>query len=133
MVFSQDSAEQKKFTMNGYLKELAAYTVPNDFGGSQFTNLVHNRLNFRYHADQRFSAGLELRNRFFLGDAVKADPAFTRHLRNPQELVNLSVVWYDGRSAAVQTNVERLWVNWQQGKWTARVGRQRINWGMNNI
>ena len=133
MVFSQDSAEQKKLTVNGYLKELATYTLPNELAGAQFTNLVHNRLNLRYRANERFSAALELRNLFFWGDAVKADPAFTRHLRNLQELTNLSAVWHEDRSAAVQSNVERLWVNWQQGKWTARLGRQRINWGVNNV
>jgi hypothetical protein len=29
------------------------------------------------------------------------------------------------------TTIDRLWVEWEGQKWEARVGRQRINWGIN--
>ncbi len=130
---TQDSSKPSPLIFSGYLKEMGQFVLPNDPIPFQYTNLVHNRLNFKYKPQGPFSAGLEIRNRYFLGDAVKNDPNFTKNLMNPQDLVNMNVVWYQSNAAVLHSNVERLWVGYQLKKFNMRVGRQRINWGMANI
>ncbi|HLO82810.1 MAG TPA: hypothetical protein VK166_17715 [Chitinophagaceae bacterium] len=129
---AQDSSKSSPLIFNGYLKEMGQFVLPNDPIPFQYTNLLHNRLNFKYKPQGPFSAGVEIRNRYFLGDAVKNDPNFTKNLMNPQDLVNMNVVWYQSNAAVLHSNVERLWVGYQLKKFNVRVGRQRINWGMAN-
>jgi hypothetical protein len=129
---AQDSSKPSPLIFNGYLKEMGQFILPNDPIPFQYTNLIHNRLNFKYKPQGPFSAGLEIRNRYFLGDAVENDPDFTKNLMNPQDLVNMNVVWYQSNSAVLHTNVERLWVAYQLKKFNIRAGRQRINWGVAN-
>jgi hypothetical protein len=132
-LYGQDSTKPSPFIFTGYLKEMGQFILPNDPIPFQYTNLVHNRLNLKYKPQGSFSAGVEIRNRYFLGDAVENDPNFTKNLMNPQDLVNMNVVWYQSNSAVLHTNVERLWAEYKIRKLTVRAGRQRINWGMANI
>ena len=132
-LYGQDSTKPSPFIFKGYLKEMGQFILPNDPIPFQYTNLVHNRLNLKYKPEGSFSAAVEIRNRYFLGDAVENDPNFTKNLMNPQDLVNMNVVWYQSNSAVLHTNVERLWAEYKLRKLTVRAGRQRINWGMANI
>lgn len=130
---SQDSSGRPSLSLNGYLKEMGQFVFPKDPYSFQYTNLIHNRMNVKWHPDGPFQAAIELRNRYFVGDMVENDPEFNRHLKNPQDLVNLNVIWYQSPSAVLTTNVERAWLLYQWKRVNVRVGRQRVNWGMANI
>lgn len=132
-IYGQDSTKPSPFIFKGYLKEMGQFILPKDPIPFQYTNLVHNRLNLRYKPEGSFSGAVEIRNRYFLGDAVENDPNFSKNLMNPQDLVNMNVVWYQSHSAVLHTNVERLWAEYKFRKLSVRAGRQRINWGMANI
>jgi hypothetical protein len=133
LALCQDSTIQPSFSVNGYLKEMGQFVFPTDPYSFQYTNLVHNRLNFKWQSKGPIHAGLELRNRYFIGSAVENDPGFTQNLRNPQDLVNMNIIWYQSPSAVLTTNVERAWLSFQGRRWNVRAGRQRINWGIANI
>jgi len=132
-LIAQDTLAPPKWIFNGYLKDLNSFTLPKDPVPLQYTQLVHNRMNLKWKPTGNITAAVEVRNRFFWGDAVKNDPEFTDHLRNSSESVNMSVVWFSTPEMVLQTNVERLWVESRGKKWTTRIGRQRINWGMANV
>jgi hypothetical protein len=132
-LFAQDSmAKKNAWSFSGYLKDLAWVRFDQDFGHAAGTNLVHNRINIKWKPSEKWSGHLELRNRLYWGDDVRTVPDFKQLLRNENEAVNLSVNWFDTRTAILHTNVERLWLEYKKPKWNLRAGRQRINWGLTN-
>ena len=57
IALAQDSSKPSPIIFNGYLKEMGQFILPNDPIPFQYTNLVHNRLNFKYKPQGPFSAG----------------------------------------------------------------------------
>ena len=134
-IYAQESSsdgQKRSIQMNGYLKDLHAFTYEK---AKDFTNvnLIHNRLNFRYHASQRFTWGLELRNRIFWGSEPQILPGFSSSLKNPDELIDLSINWIDNSRMIFNTTIDRLWFQFIDKNFEARLGRQRINWGIGTI
>ena len=128
---AQDSTDTpKKFTINGYIKNLQTLTFNKNFNDLVSGNLIHNRLNMKWRPSENFTAVAELRNRLFWGEDVKLTPGFASLLRNENELVNMQKVWINNKALVLHTNVERFYIDYQQKKWNARIGRQRINWGI---
>jgi hypothetical protein len=128
---AQDSSEApKKFQFNGYIKNLQTLNFDKDFKENISGNLVHNRLNFKWKPDAKFTAVAEFRNRLFWGEEVKTTPRFSKLLRNENEKINLQKAWIDKPSLVVHSNTERLYVDYKEDKINVRIGRQRINWGI---
>ncbi len=126
------SAEKKKLQLQGYLKNLQSFIFDKNFSTLNYTQLIHNRINLKWKASPKVTGAAELRNRFYWGDEVKMVPHFGRLLRNENEAVNLSTIWYISNNAILHSNVERLWLEYRKPKWNVRAGRQRVNWGMTN-
>jgi len=133
-VAGQDSssAEKKKLQWQGYIKDLQSFVFNKDFSTLNYTHLIHNRINLKWMPSGKITAAAELRNRFYWGDEVKMVPHFGRLLRNENEAVNLSSIWYISHNAILHSNVERLWFEYRKPQWNIRAGRQRVNWGMAN-
>lgn len=131
---SSDTVEARKvFEFRGYLKDMQSVTYDQNFSNPVIGNLIHNRLNFRWNPTTRITGALELRTRFYWGEQVRLTPGFAKMLRNPNEAVDLSRLWVSGESMALQSNIDRLWFEYRANKWDARVGRQRLNWGIATI
>jgi hypothetical protein len=127
---AQDTVQTKKFTVNGYVKDLQVLTFDKNFSNLITNNLIHNRLNFKYKQVPSLTAALELRNRLYWGEEVKLTPNYSSHLRNVGESANLSHVWFETNGMFLHTNIDRFWLEYAPGKWNIRLGRQRINWGI---
>lgn len=146
----------KKWSVSGYNKLLYTYNAINeDFVPSNLpvqlpiqdlaTNeyLYHNRFNFRYYGDKfTFAAGM--RNRIFSGytlnnfDQLKADniapfAEYDNYLRyiHQDGFLPLNIRWFQNPDLAALTVFDRFYVDMDREKWHLRVGRQRINWGIN--
>lgn len=129
----QDTGEVKKaWALSGYVKELAWLRFDKPFDKATATNLLHNRLNVKWIPAEAWSGRVEIRNRFYWGEDVNDIPGFTNQLRNDGDAVNLSVNWVEANSTVLHSNVERLWMEYNQDRWRVRAGRQRINWGVAN-
>jgi hypothetical protein len=120
--------EQLQF--NGYVKDLQSLTYQENFTNLITGNLIHNRLNLRWIPSTRITASAELRNRLFWGEEVSLTPSFSSTLRNNNEAIDLSVNWIDEPRMVFHTNIDRLWIDYHHDKWSLRLGRQRINWGI---
>lgn len=131
-IYGQDTATVKKLDVRGYLKDMQTLTFDKGFDQLVTNNLIHNRLNFRWNATSSFRVGVELRNRLYWGEQVRLTPDFADQLRNSNEAINMSIVWFETESMVLQTNVDRLWMEYKYEKVTARLGRQRINWGISS-
>lgn len=133
MLLAQDTASRKSvWAFNGYLKDLQWIRLNKDFSKPTATSLIHNRLNLKWNAGEQWAGRLEIRNRLYWGGDIREQPGFKQQLRNQSEAVNLSVNWFDARSAILHSNLERLWIEFKKAKWNVRAGRQRINWGISN-
>lgn len=133
LLVAQDSASRKSvWAVNGYLKDLQWIRLNKDFSKPVATNLVHNRINLKWNKAEQWAGRLEIRNRLYWGGDVREQPGFKQQLRNQSEAVNLSVNWFDARSAVLHSNLERCWIEFKKAKWNVRAGRQRINWGITN-
>jgi len=126
----EDQKWKKYVQLHGYVKNMQTFTAL-DLNYISHTNLVHNRLNFRFYPSKNFTVGVELRNRLFTGDAVNAHPAYGSLVDVDNGLVDLSWLWLDQQGIVGLTQLDRAWVRWNNEKWDVTIGRQRINWGVN--
>lgn len=126
---AQDTIPER-LQFNGYVKDLQSLTYQENFTNLITGNLIHNRLNFKWIPSTRITAGAEFRNRLFWGEEVSLTPFFSSRLRNSNEAVDLSVNWIDEPRMVFHTNIDRLWIDYHHDKWSLRLGRQRINWGI---
>ncbi len=121
--------EPDKFTMRGYLKDMATFI---DVGDSMlFQNQIHNRLNFAWYASDEFTVYAEIRTRILTGDLVRHVPGYDRIIDSNNDYFDLSVNVINKRSILWNTMADRLYVQWNKGNWEIKVGRQRVNWGIN--
>lgn len=135
--------KQKNWDLRGYVKDLQSLSIlslPNPTTGD-FTkiasqdNVIHNRLNFRWFPNDKFTLKLELRNRFFWGDQIRLGgvEAFKENLAAGNDFFDLDVVAVGEIGVAVHSIIDRFYGEYVNGNWEVRLGRQRINWGINTV
>lgn len=130
---AQSDEEPKKVELHGYVKYLQTTTIT-DFPGYPLTNnLIHNRLNFAWYPNSKWTVAVEARNRFFYGEQIKLDTTYGDQIDQYNGLVDLSVRWMDSKYGLAHSIIDRAYVNYATDKWDIRVGRQRINWGVNLV
>lgn len=129
---AQDSTVvSHKLTVNGYVKNLQTLTFDKDFSDLIASNLIHNRINVKWKPTEKITGVVEFRNRLLWGEEVKLTPGFASLLRNENEAIEMQKIWIENKSMVLLTNVERLYFDYGNDKLNVRVGRQRINWGVN--
>lgn len=129
--FSQDSIEaKKKWELNGYIKNVESLSFDHQLRNHTSGNLLHNRININWLPSEKINFVVQLRNRLFWGEDVKQTPGFSSMLKNGNEKLNMQVVWINRNGIVMHTNTERLYAAFRGKNWNAKLGRQRINWGM---
>lgn len=128
-----DSLPEKEpfISLRGYIKNMQIASFGDNLNNINSDNLLHNRLNFSFNATKPFSVGLELRNRLFWGESVDASPDYGKLVDVDNGLVDMSWAIVNEPSLTFLTQVDRAWLSWVNDKWDVRLGRQRINWGVN--
>jgi hypothetical protein len=139
--FNLSGQEAKKLMVSGYLKFLGNYSLTNpSFFGPTIASadlqtadyLLHNRLNFKYRSNDSWSFALSSRNRLFAGRQLK-NAAFFNSLEADAGLLDLNFFYGRDPNLALHTSIDRLYGQWESTKWIVRLGRQRINWGVNTV
>lgn len=123
-----DAKKERNWTLNGYVKDLASYSIAGDSG--IFDNLVHNRLNFKWFPHQNLNIVAEMRNRLFTGWQVQNNPFFTDNLDQADDYFDWSKT-FESDNAVVHIMLDRGYVEWTKNDLEVKAGRQRINWGVN--
>jgi hypothetical protein len=116
-------------TLNGYFSMMQSVMFDSVSGPFVVDNLLHNRLNFKGYVNDHITFAAEFRNRLFTGDMVRLNPDYSKTVGSDDGLVDLSWNILDKQSFLLNTSIDRLWADFNYGKFQARVGRQRINWG----
>lgn len=122
-------ANEKKLTLKGYLKNMSSFNYLD--ANFWYEDLTHNRLNFAWFPSDHFSAHVEFRNRLFLGDFVNDIPNYGSIINSNNDYFNLSANLVDTKSAILNVMVDRVYLQWNKDDWEIKLGRQRINWGVN--
>ena len=71
-------AQERNWTLTGYVKDLFMYYHPKQLTGfnigDQYTNTLHNRLNFEWEAMDQLTVVIENRNRLISGKSFSVNP-----------------------------------------------------------
>ena len=139
------NAQDSKLQISGYAKFLGTFNffntdylppslppsqnIPSNYQDYQ----IHNRFNLKYYANEHWSFGLGMRNRLLWGYQVSNFDLYTDLLEFDPGLVDLSFFWWSDGDVLLHTVFDRAWAQWESEKWIMRLGRQRINWGVNTV
>jgi hypothetical protein len=124
---AQDPAP--KFSFNGYASNMQSVMFSSVKGDFIADNLFHNRLNFAWHPNERFSTVLQLRNRLMYGQSLQVYPGFAESVDNEPYFLDLSMNILNEKSFLLNTTLDRAFLKYTAGKFVFTAGRQRINWG----
>ena len=127
-ISAQDTVQQKKFTVTGYISSLQSATFDSIQKNWVTENLIHNRLNFKWFPSTNLSGALEVRNRLAFGENIKLNPNAASDYKKDYGLLNLTTNVFQGNSYLLNTSVDRFWLAYEKEKWKITLGRQRINW-----
>lgn len=135
------SYTDKRFAFSGYVKDLRSGFLFDGLENVQFENRIHNRLQLRYFATDRLTVGVDMRNQLIYGELVGnlnsllglTGASYSELLATDLGIVDLSHDFVINDRFFYLMQFDRAWVDYRFGKWQARLGRQRINWGQNFI
>lgn len=125
--------KQKAITLNGYLTSMQSAMFDSLSGPFQYDNLLHNRLNFKGYINEHLTFIAEFRNRLFTGDMVRSSRAYSEMTGTDPGLVDMSWNIINKNSFFLNSKIDRLSFDLNYGKFQARIGRQRINWGQSLV
>ena len=131
-----DTSSTKNFSdvvqTRGYVKSLqsASFSGLDDLVTQ---NLLHWRYNTRTYLSKPLTLAIEMRNRLFYGESIKLQPGFGDALDVDHGYWDLSTSIVNKDAVVFHVILDRVWLNWASDKWDVRIGRQRINWGVNLV
>ncbi|MCG6189283.1 hypothetical protein [Maribellus maritimus] len=131
-------AQLQNITLNGYVKDLFMFykpeiQIPGIEAEHLSTNIIHNRLNFRWYANNELTFTIEARNRVFFGQMIREFPVYQTSIDVDRGYFDLSEVIASGDGWFIHSIIDRAWLNYSSGNWSITAGRQRINWGVNLV
>jgi len=133
LFFAQEIEKKKlkdRINIGGYVKSMNTTSVAN-LDSIITDNLIHNRIKIKAELSDNLSAVVEMRNRIFYGEATRLNPLLGSILDHDVGQVDLSFVLLDKNALVIHSIFDRAYFKYVSEKWEARIGRQRINWGMN--
>ncbi|MEN8250606.1 MAG: hypothetical protein ABFS32_16860 [Bacteroidota bacterium] len=136
IVKAQDN-EPGKWAFKGYLKNMSTFSwSPYLADTLWYDNLTHNRLNLAWYPNDEFSVYVEMRNRLFMGSSVghplyELSGGYGELINSNDDFFTLSFNAIDNEDMVLNIMFDRLYVQWAKNNWEVKLGRQRINWGIN--
>lgn len=131
-VFSQEKL--KKWELKGYVTNMQSVQFTDIKGTWLNDNLINNRLDFTWYPNDKWKFNTGLRNRIFTGESIKLIPGYSQLLLDAEQgWMNMSWNVIDEQSVIMNMNIDRLFLQYETGNFSATVGRQRINWGKSYV
>ena len=130
---AQDKDKKFSASLNGYVKQLQIVQWLDVPGTLSYYQFIHNRLNSNFSYGDNLSLELQMRNRLFSGENVRRDKTFASQLEMDPGLVDMAFNLWEEKSLVLNSNIDRLSLNYSIKGVDISVGRQRINWGKNLV
>ncbi|MCB0478550.1 MAG: hypothetical protein KDC84_10325 [Crocinitomicaceae bacterium] len=127
------------FEFKGYLKFMQTLSFA-DLKNINVDNLIHNRLNFKFYIPKGGNFTLQLRNRIQFGGSVNFVPGYGEATVQYDGIAPFEFLWISNDSKGIildsvafvfSTVIDRLYYDYSNDKFQIRLGRQRVNWGIN--
>jgi len=108
--------------------------LPEPLGDEVFWEYrLQSRLELRWVATDNLEFNAQGRARLFAGDLVRDIPGYAGFIDTDDGYENLSWLAVEQDDVLLHLIPDRLYADWTSGDWNVRVGRQRVNWGINTI
>lgn len=128
-------------SLSGYVKDMQGlYYLENPVPmgpGSTFQwstyNQIHNRLNVTWTPTSDLRLEVGVRNRLMTGKLIKDIAGYAGLFEKDDGLLGLSWNLVDQPDWFLNTSIDRMYLEYTMNKLQLRVGRQRINWGINLV
>ena len=128
--------EEPKFEINGYVKTLQSLFAFDVDGVEQSTfsdNLIHQRLNLQWYINDSWTFQSGIRTRLFFGEFTRLQPNLGASLdEGGNDVINMTLI-NTGDEVILHSIVDRAFLEYSKGNLEVRIGRQRVNWGINTI
>ncbi len=132
-----EEKKPKKWSIDGYIKDLRTAIIDTNGNVYLFNNQFHNRINFNYYFNDNWTFKADLRTQIFYGNLINTgNPLQPFHEGIDginDDVLDLSLVIVGKSTLTWYSMFDRLYVDYSNEKWNVRVGRQRINWGINTV
>ena len=129
--FAQAKTVSDYISVNGYIKDLSTVAFVTDVSTLTPYTLLHNRINLKIKPVNHLTIVMEERTRLLLSNEQVLVPGFGQEYTQDNGLVKMSFNWVNKAPVLFNTFIDRLYIDWTDSKWDIRIGRQRINWGIN--
>jgi hypothetical protein len=120
-------------SLRGYIKAMPGVRFNRDLSDSNFDNLIHNRLNFRWGIAPNLNLRVEGRNRIFYYPWIPDLSFIAEMLDQDNGWIDMSWVWLNEGAWIGHSEIDRLYLDYRHNNLQVRTGRQRINWGINLV
>ncbi len=122
---------EKQWDLSGYIKYSANANLPQQSDNS-FDHHLQQRFNYEYRFTPKFRFNAAMRNRLLAGDSAQI-PGYSSLIEQDPGYLDLSFNWIDKHGVIANTQFDRLYLDWSDNQWQARIGRSRINWAMSTL
>ena len=134
LVFGLSGFSQKKYSLTGHLETLETVWLKDFKGKWQTMNSINNRLDLRWYPTNSITTHVGMRNIFNYGQMIQAYyPFYADAMEKDDGFFDLTKNIINDSSCFLYTNLDRLNFEYTKGNFEAKVGRQRINWGVNLV
>jgi hypothetical protein len=106
-------------------------TVPDSSNDWTFDGFYHSRLNVTVGKMSTVQISASLRTRLLFGESVEQNTFLKDVLEKDGGVVDLTRNILSEKSYLLNSSIDRMSFDITGGKYMIRIGRQRINWGMN--
>jgi len=122
--------KEKNYELTGYITNMQSVQFDSIKKNWINDNLIHNRLNFSWFVDEKITFEISVRNRLMTGESIKLIPNYADMLENGEQgLIDMNWNLIDEQSVLFNTNIDRLFFQYEADAFSLIIGRQRINWG----
>ncbi len=128
-----NTGNTRNWTLSGYVKYMQTISFQHVDEQWMTDNLLHNRLIFNWNITNNLTFNTQMRNRLFYGETVSGFPQYPDIINRDNGLANLTWNIFKEKSAFMNTTFDRLYLDYNLGKFQVTVGRQRINWGQSFV
>ena len=135
--YSQPEEKEPKLFINGYVKSLQGLfdftLIPGQPRQILTDNFLHHRLNLDYLISDQLTFKSGLRTRLFFGEYTRIQPDYGDLLsEGGNDVLNMTLI-NTGQKILLHSIVDRAYLDYTKENIEIRLGRQRINWGINTL
>lgn len=119
----------QKLQVNGFFSQMSQTIVDTIKGNWLTDQILQNRLKIQYSPFTSMRIEAQARTRLIYGNTIQMSPNIDLYEKD-KGFLDLNFALLKSKSAILNTNIDRLYFQYELSKFKITLGRQRVNWGM---